>query len=319
MPDPLLYLKATATAAIVSTLFVLTMAKSRRSIGDAWRNSACVLGIGFGLYAGYHVLSWRLAWPPFNALDRLLTVVLPAVLCIELVAGFRSVPRWLAWLFRLSLAATASRILLHDSVYLTGADGRWTSPQTASVLLACGVLLASLWSLLSWLSRRTPGVSVPFALGMAAQCAGVTVMMAGYIKGGAAAFPLTVTLVAVSFAVWLVARQSETQAKFDTSPIVGIGVVGLFSLLFIGRFFGELSVASTLAMLLAPLLCWVTEIPFLRNRKPWIVGVVRFALVAIPLVVVLVAAKRDFDRDMAPLLVQSGAVERSTLATPVPD
>jgi hypothetical protein len=319
MPDPLLYLKATATAAIVSAVFVLTMAKSRRSPGTTWLNSACVLGIGFGLYAGHHVLSWRLGWPPSNGLDRLLTVVLPAVLGIELVAGFQSVPRWLAWLFRMSLAAATPRILLHDSVYLTGEDGRWTSPQAATVMLVCGVLLATLWSLLSWLSRRSPGVSIPFALGMATQCAGVTVMMAGYLKGGAAAFPLTATLAAVSFAVWLVARQSEPPVKFDTSPIVGIGVVGLFGLLFIGRFFGELSDCETLAMLLAPLLCWVTEIPLLRNRKPWIVGVVRLTLVAIPLVVVLVAAKRDFDRDMAPLLVHSAPAELSTLATPVPN
>jgi len=312
MPDPLLYLKATATTAIVSVVLILTMAKSRRSPGETWLNSACVLGIGFGLFAGYHVLSWRLAWPPSNGLDRLLTIVLPAALGIELVAGFQSVPRWLAWLFRLSLAATASRILLHDSVYLTGTDGRWALPQTATVLLVSGVLLASLWSLLSWLSRRSPGVSIPFALGLTTQCAGVTVMMAGYIKGGAAAFPLTATLVAVSFAVWLVARQSETPAKFDTSPIVGIGVVGLFSLLFIGRFFGELTTESTLAMLLAPLLSWVTEIPLFRNRKPWIVGAARLTMV-------LVAAKRDFDRDMAPLLVNRSAAGLATLDTPDPN
>jgi len=84
--------------------------------------------------------------------------------------------------------------------------------------------------------------------------------------------------------------------------IVGIGVLGLFGLLFIGRFFGRLSTASALAMLLAPLLCWATEAPFLRERKPWLVGSLRLALVAIPLAVVLVAAKREFDRDMAPLL-----------------
>jgi len=319
MPDPLLYLKATATAAIVSVVFILTMAKSRRSPGDTWLNSACVLGIGFSLYTGYHVLSWRLVWPPSNGLDRLLTIVLPAALGLELVAGFQSVPRWLAWLFRMSLAATTSRILLHDSVYLTGTDGRWTFPQSATVLLVSGVLLASLWSLLSWLSRRSPGVSIPFALGLTTQCAGVTVMMAGYIKGGAAAFPLTAALVAAGIAVWLVARRSETPTEFDSAATVGIGVVALFGLLFIGRFFGELSDGESLALFLAPLLCWVTEIPFFRNRKPVIVGAARLTMVAIPLVVVLVAAKRDFDRDMAPLLVDRGPAGLSTLDTPDPN
>ena len=62
-------------------------------------------------------------------------------------------------------------------------------------------------------------------------------------------------------------------------------------------------------MLLSPLLCWVTEIPQLRQRKPWLVGLLRLVLVAIPLLVVLAAAKRDFDRDMAPLL---GKIPAST-------
>jgi hypothetical protein len=79
-------------------------------------------------------------------------------------------------------------------------------------------------------------------------------------------------------------------------------VVGLFGLLFIGLYFGRLSTAAALAMLLAPLLCWATEIPILRNRSPRIVGSLRLVLVAIPLLVVLSLAKRDFDRNMAPLL-----------------
>lgn len=319
MPDPLQYLKATTTAAIVSAVFVLTMAKSRREFGDTWLNSACVLGIGSGLYAGYHMLSWRLAWPPSNGLDRFLTIVIPAALSIELVAGFQPVPRWLTWFLRISLATATPRILLQDSVYLTGTDGRWTFSQTTAVLLLCGVLVVGLWSLLAWLSRRSPGVSIPSGLGLATLCAGATVMMAGYIKGGAAAFPLAATVVATSFAVWLVTRRSKHPATIDTSTIQGIGVVGLFGLLFIGRFFGELSTERALAMLLAPLLCWVTEIPLLRNRKPMIVGAVRLTLVAIPLVVVLFAAKREFDRDMAPLLVHQSPAALSTLATPDPN
>ena len=74
------------------------------------------------------------------------------------------------------------------------------------------------------------------------------------------------------------------------------------------HFFGELSAVSALAILLAPLLCWATEIRLLRHRKPWIVGSVRLVLVAIPLMLVLTEAKSDFDRDMAPLLVPTSAL-----------
>jgi len=290
-----MYLKAMGAAAMVSAMFVLAMAGVRRG-SATWLNSACVLGMGLGLAFGYYVLSLRLAWPPVNGLDRFLTIVVPAALGIELIAGFQCVPRWVAWMLRMSLAATIPRILLHGSVYLSGSGNDWNLWQAGTALAVCGALLAGLWGLLSWLSQRSPGVSIPLALYLSAQCAGLTVMMAGYIKGGAAAFPLAATLVATTIAARQITKRSGAPA------ILGIGVVGLFSLLFIGRFFGRLSTGCALAMLLAPLLCWTTETPLLRHRKPWLVGSLRLVLVAIPLVVVLAVAKRDFDRDMAPLL-----------------
>jgi hypothetical protein len=73
--------------------------------------------------------------------------------------------------------------------------------------------------------------------------------------------------------------------------------------LLIGHFFGRLSAAAAVALLLAPLLCWVTELPLLRQRRSSIVAALRLALVATPLIVVLVLAKRDFDRNTRPLLV----------------
>jgi len=192
MPEPLLYLKAMGAAAVVSALFVLAAAAVRRTastarLNVARLNAACVLAIGFGLALGYCVLDWRFAWPPRSGLDRFLTIVVPAALSIELLAGFNRVPRWLAWLLRMSLAAAVPRILLHGSVYLSGSGDNWNLWQAGAALAACGGLLASLWILLSWLSRRSPGISIPLALCPAILCAGLTVMMAGYIKGGAAA------------------------------------------------------------------------------------------------------------------------------------
>jgi hypothetical protein len=299
MPEPLLYLKASGAAAIVSAVFMLTMTAVRRTPGVAWIHSTCVVAIGLGLAVGYYVLSLSVASPPMNGLDRLLVIVVPAVLGIELIAGLQSVPPWVAWSLRIGLAASMPRILLHGSVYLSG-DSESTVWLAGAILVGCGALLAALWSLLSWLSRRSPGVSIPIALSLTIQCAGLTVMMAGYIKGGAAAFPIVATLLAVAIAARLVTKRFAV-ASVD-APAIGIGVVGLFGLLFIGRFFGELSTSCTLVLLLAPLLCWATETPFLRDRKPWLVGSLRVVLVAIPLVVVLVVAKREFDRTMLPLL-----------------
>jgi predicted PurR-regulated permease PerM len=106
-------------------------------------------------------------------------------------------------------------------------------------------------------------------------------------------------------------KRSVALANLSAPAIVGVGVVGLFGLLFVGHFFGRLSTGYGLAMLLSPLLCWVTEMPPLRHRKPWVVGSLRLVLIAIPLLVVLAAAKRDFDRDMAPLLGKIAAASRS--------
>ena len=104
MPDPLLYLKAMGTAAIVSASIVLAMVGARRHASTTWLNFACVIGMGLGLAAGYEVASLRLAWPPVNGLDRLLTITVPMVLGIELIAGFQNIPRRVAWLLRMGLA-----------------------------------------------------------------------------------------------------------------------------------------------------------------------------------------------------------------------
>src|SRR5262245_9467831 len=74
-----------------------------------------------------------------------------------------------------------------------------------------------------------------------------------------------------------------------------------------GRFFGELSTGRALALFLAPLLCWVSELPIMRKRRPWVISAVQLALVAVPLVIGLGLAKRDFDRAMAePYAVVAG-------------
>jgi len=309
MPEPLLYMKAMGVAGIASTAFVLAICLLRRSVNTNWLNTACVVGIGVGLTIGYALLSLNLSWPPTSGLDRLLTIVVPVTLGIELIVGFGRVPRAVAWVLRVGLSLAIPRILLHNSVYLSGA-GDWTLWQTSITIVGSGVLLALVWSLLCCLSQRSGGISIPFAICLAIQCAGISVMLAGYIKGGAAAIPLVAALMGASLAVRAFTKYASgpvdvhSPEKFVVPAIVSVGVVGLFSLLFIGRFFGEISTVPVLAILTTPLLCWLSEISQVRNRKPWFVAAFRLILVAIPLVVVLVAAKQEFDREMAPLLGQ---------------
>ena len=294
-----------ATAA--SAAVVLAILSLRRSASEVWCNAACVIGIGSGLAIGNAVLDLNLSWPPRNGLDRLLMIVIPAVLGIEFMAGFSRVPRVAAWLLRISLSLATPRILLHGSVYLsTTADD--TASRAWITMVVSGLGLTLVWGLLSWLAKRSGGLSIAFALCLAIQCSGVAVMLGGYIKGGAAAIPFVAALMGASLALRAVTTYTPHRVKIDhadsyvAAGIVGVGVVSLFSLLFIGRFFGEISTGPAITMLLAPLLCWTTELPLLRNRKPWLVASLRLVMVAITLLFVLIAAKQKFDREMSPLL-----------------
>jgi hypothetical protein len=121
-------------------------------------------------------------------------------------------------------------------------------------------------------------------------------MLAGYLAGGEAAIVLAAALGGAALASRSIGAGAATQGT------IGVGVVGLFGLLLVGRFFGRLSTGAAITMLFAPLLCWVAEWPPLERQKPWLKAALCLALVAIPLAFVLAAAQLHFNREMAPLL-----------------
>ena len=296
MPDPILYTYAMIAAAIVSALCVLTIGWARRPVAPGTMHGVALVGLGLGLLAGYRVLQLRVSWPPVNGLGRLLTIVLPTVFLIESLLAACRLPPLIRWSLRLPLALAVPRILLHDSIYLRATAGQWTPSQAWALLAVSSASLLAVWALLVCLSSRSSGPSIPVALALTSQSAAVTVMLAGYVTGGAAALPLTAALVATSIAASLLTRHWEAEG------VIGIGTVLLFGLLFIGRFFGGLSTGQTLAMFWAPVICWVSELPGVRRRPDWQIVAVRLSAVLAPLAIVLVLAKQSFDRHTAPLL-----------------
>jgi hypothetical protein len=311
MPDPVLYFIAMCSAVGVSAIVVLTLGWLLSRTSPARTNLASIFGIGFGLAAGYYVLQLRLDWPPTNGISRLLFLVIPVVFLIELLAGSRLAPAWILWLLRITLAAATGRILLHGSVYLGGPRSEWTTFQAGQVLTICAAFLIAEWGLLSWLSRRSARTAVPLAISLTLQAAGIAIMLAGYVTGGAAAIPLVAAIVGATVASWLF------QSRSDSAAAIGIGTVGLFGLLFIGRFFGAVSTPAALTLMFSPLLCWVTEIPILRRQNRWLVGTIGLFVVAIPLSIILILAKQEFDQKTAPLISQACSVRgpRATIST----
>ena len=291
MPDPLLFMKAVAVSGAVSAVVVAVLTLLRRPAGSNRINADCILGFALGAAVGCRVLELSPHWPPVDGLDRLLLILLPLSVVIELIAGFARVPRPVAWVLRVGLASIAGRVLLHGSSYLDGSSSDWTVGQTWVALVVCALLLAAVWTLLAWLMQRSGGVSIPIAVSQTCVAGGMAVMLSGYLTGGKAALPVAAGLAGAAIASRLV-----TSRNVGTGA-VGIGVIGLFGILVLGRFFGELSTGRALLLFLAPLLCWVTELSLFRNRKPWIVAAVRLGLVAIPLAIVLFLAQRDFARN----------------------
>lgn len=292
MPDPVLFAKAMTAAGVACVLIIAACVGWKRPAGGVRNTAASVLGMIGALLVGGWILSLRPHWPPSDALDRLLFIVLPMAMAIELLAAVPKMPRWGAWLLRFCLAAGAGRVLLHGSSHLGGSVAGWTFADVRVALAVSAVALIAIWWLLVRLIERSPGVSIPLVLAQVTVASGLALMLSGYATGGQAALPPAAGLVAIAVAAW----------GLKTAPpgacVLGIGIMSLFGILMLGVFFGDLSPARGLVLLLAPLVSWASELPALRARKPWVVAAVRLALTAIPLSAVLFLAQRDFAKNM---------------------
>src|SRR5438876_870309 len=73
------------------------------------------LGLGLSFLLGGYLLTDHPRWPLAEDQDRLLGLLLPVALVVEVVAAFARVPRGLAWALRLVVAAGAAPVLLYHT------------------------------------------------------------------------------------------------------------------------------------------------------------------------------------------------------------
>lgn len=308
MPDSILYVQAFIVVASVCGLVVLPFVWRAESLNERWVSRACVAGIALGHVAGCFWLRLTIGWPPVNALDRYLVILLPTVAVVELLVTLPRCPRWGACLLRMLLAASLGRVLLHRSVYLD----EWTALRSLVSLAVCAGLTIVVWLLLARLADRAPGISIPLALALTIQGAGAAIMLAGYLKGGAAAMVASAAVLGASLACVRVSKHVPLRA------LVGFGVVSLSGLLLIGVFFGRLSTAGAFVLLGAPLMCWVTEFRWCRPRSAMVVGITRLTFVAAMVAIVLLVAVRKFEREFRPLLFRMECLRPILVLDPVP-
>ena len=309
MPDPIVMAEATGLAMLTAAVVLGLSAwwGRRRQAGPSWADAGWVVGIGAGFYLGCWMLEIVPRWPIREDLDRLLGLVIPAVLVVELLGAFPRVPRWLIWTLRMTVAGLGARVLLHGSMYLAGPAGpgssAWSAPQAWLILGSIAAAEAAVWVLLARLARRPAGASLPIALAVAIGAASMTVMLSAYLAGGQAGLPLSAAVLGASLAALAFPDASRSIAP------IGISVVGLGALLVIGRFFGELRTDHAVLLLAAPLLAWLPELPRLRRLPPWGRGLLRVLLVGLVVSGVFADAARRFIGKTGP--TASGAGEPS--------
>jgi hypothetical protein len=302
VPDPA-YIALAASLAGITAAVVLALAglpwqaphPKRLAIG-------ALLGVGLGFSVGCGVLKVKPDWPAVEDQDRFLGLILPAVLIVEIVAA-AGAPSWLAWILRFVIACAVPRVLLHGTVYLDqpSADGgmAWTPAMRWTLLPGLAAALFAAWALLVRSNRQHSTRVIPLALGLTCCGAGLTVMLSGYASGGQLGPILGGALIgAVVGSLILVAG-----VHFEGA--IGFSVVGLFGLLMIGRFFGELTSTHAVLLFLAPLLSLFPLSNLLHRWPNLALATAKIALVLLPLGIVVGLAGQQFVRNSQPVTESS--------------
>ena len=134
---------------------------------------------------------------------------------------------------------------------------------------------------------------MPFALAIAASGAGVTIMMSGYLTGGELALPLAGAIGGAAVASLLL-RMLKCN-----SGMVGVGVLALFAVIVLGRFFGNLTMIHGTILLAAPLLGCVPRFLPRKLTSVWLRAALSLGLAVIPVAIVVADAREKFVQESA--------------------
>lgn len=303
MPDPIRIFEAQSVTALLAAAIVLLGVWIKRRNRVVPAALPALAGIAAGLFAGCWLLGLLPHWPPREDQDRFLLIVLPAVIAVEMLTALAG--GWVksVWLLRQVVAVGATPVLLYGSSYLSPSAGtgkaEWNTAQAGLILAALAAVLAGTWGSLLLLSHRSPGRSVPLAVALACVAAAVAIMLSGYASGGQLGFLIAAGIAGAVFA-------SADAAK--SSAGVSFGVIALFSLLVMGRFFGQLTTTNAALLFFAPLLSWLPELRFVRVVGPHFRGLLRLVATSILLAVAVALAQHQFVADSAS---PSGSAEPS--------
>jgi len=305
----ILFLKAAAIAGAIAAVLVLLGGLPWKSPRSMLVRLSQVLGVAIAFYVGCWFLGFALRWPtsadPNASIvlpvvssnqDRLLLLIVPALVLVEIVAAVLGRFRAVAWLPRLAIAALAARVILHNGKYIKDWDGpgsaTWSPDQIKMYLGGMGALLAVVWASLAVMAKREAGKwSVPTALAVMCAGGGMNVIFYGDLTDGRIGIPISAALIGLVAAIFLLS------GKTDVTGVIGLGIVILYSILLSGLFFSELRILNAALIFAAPLLGLPVELPFASRLKPTFRGHLRIVLIAAPVFVAVVLGFMQHQKD----------------------
>lgn len=294
MPDVLLLLKALAIGAPVAAAVLWIFDRGTARLGrlsSLGGTADWSWAVGAGVIVASGVTDAWPHWPPLEDRARFLTLIVPLTLLVESVAAVAQ-SRKVAWGLRCALAAAVAPILLYKTVYLADLRGEnsaeWSNAEAILTLGGLATLLAIVWTTMSALQARTSARTVPWLLAFDAAATSAVVMMSGYFRAGVLGLGLAGAIFGATIAALFVQRPRAIAGS------IGMGVIGIFSVVVMGRYFGALTTSLAMCLLLAPLVAWAVEAPWLRRISPGRRGAARFACVLVPLLLAMLVAERQF-------------------------
>ncbi|MGV2336216.1 MAG UNVERIFIED_CONTAM: hypothetical protein LVR18_19625 [Planctomycetaceae bacterium] len=258
-------------------------------------------GFVIGILAGLAVQGVVPALPPVSGLDRWLLIGLPLLLCADATGA-----RWLtvssAARLRLTAALVVAPVILYGSVHVEAAPTVRLFPGLTAggmfFLIAAGSVLVTMTALTE---RFASGASLFDAalVILTLQVAAATVMLGGWIRGGAAALPFAGSGLGV---LLILTGLRKSPAAVLVSRW---GVWSLCGVVLLGHFFGRLSVLQSLLLLAAPVSASGLPLPrrlvAVRFR-----AIFRCLFTGLLLALVLIPAIVEFLQRMRPLLSEFG-------------
>lgn len=326
MPDPLQLILACVVTGIVTVVVAVTgiaIGKRRKGhlpsrdvesasegstdsrakfSGDGTfvQQASGLLAVCLGFLAGVWMLSLLPAWPPSVDRARLIWVLIPLAVVVELVCSAPQLPRPLVWGLRLILAAVIAPVILFGSVYFSGNEGfgsgKWSAGQATGYLALMGAAFLVYRWLLSQIYEKLPNRIVVCVFFIACASSGVAIMLSGYLSAGQLLFPLSATLVGL-----LVASLVGGRTYAGLAGGVSLASVILLASLLAGHFFARLEIVHAVVLAIFPLGLGLLTLPYVRSLALWMRIGLGLVISLVPELAVLIQVQSTFvERSSSP-------------------